>query len=146
MTTNQTTSNSIRSILKKDKLNGSNSLDWYCNLRIVLGYEQKLNHLNEALPEAPLAIVAIRNAYTRRELKTMFQHHAEEEYFETVKACHACKQEKGQSVSTYVLKGLMEVRLNKGVLDLCVGNGNRTAAEAMGSFGLILPNGMVLVL
>ncbi|GKA35933.1 hypothetical protein Tco_0722424, partial [Tanacetum coccineum] len=38
------------------------------------------------------------------ELKTMFQQQAEQELFETVKVFHACKQEKGQSVSTYVLK------------------------------------------
>ncbi|GKA88297.1 hypothetical protein Tco_0810061, partial [Tanacetum coccineum] len=34
----------------------------------------------------------------------MFQQQAEQELFETVKAFHACKQEEGQSVSTYVLK------------------------------------------
>ncbi|GKC67581.1 retrotransposon protein, putative, ty1-copia subclass, partial [Tanacetum coccineum] len=69
--------------------------------------EQKLHHLEEALPEAPPATVtaAVRNAYTRRvELKTMFQQQAEQELFETIKAFHACKQEEGQSVSTYVLK------------------------------------------
>ncbi|GKG56302.1 hypothetical protein Tco_0577377, partial [Tanacetum coccineum] len=38
------------------------------------------------------------------ELKTMFQQQAEQELFETVKAFHVCKQEEGQSVSTYVLK------------------------------------------
>nr|GEW67048.1 zinc finger, CCHC-type [Tanacetum cinerariifolium] len=39
-----------------------------------------------------------------QELKTMFQQQAEQEQFETVKAFHACKQEEGQSISTYVLK------------------------------------------
>nr|GEX28904.1 putative retrotransposon Ty1-copia subclass protein [Tanacetum cinerariifolium] len=34
----------------------------------------------------------------------MFQQQAEQELFVTVKAFHACKQEDGQSVSTYVLK------------------------------------------
>ncbi|GJU72178.1 zinc finger, CCHC-type containing protein [Tanacetum coccineum] len=34
----------------------------------------------------------------------MFQQEAEQELFETVKAFHACKQEEGQSVSTYVMK------------------------------------------
>ncbi|GJX02924.1 hypothetical protein Tco_0188840, partial [Tanacetum coccineum] len=116
--------------------NGGNFLDWYRNLRIVLRNEQKLNHLEEALPEAPpaTATTAVRNAYTRRvaeqqevaclmlvsmtpkiqkrledrtafeilqKLKTMFQQQAEQELFETVKAFHACKQEEGQSVSTY---------------------------------------------
>ncbi|GJS38934.1 putative RNA-directed DNA polymerase [Tanacetum coccineum] len=56
MAANQTTNNnSIKSILKKEKLNGSNFLDWYRNLRIVLRTEQKLHHLEEALPEAPSA-------------------------------------------------------------------------------------------
>ncbi|GJQ95907.1 hypothetical protein Tco_0007046 [Tanacetum coccineum] len=99
--------------------------------------EQKLHHLEEALPEAPpaTATAVVRNAYTRRvaeqqevaclmlvsmtpeiqknledrpafeilqELKTMFQQQAEQELFETVKAFHACKQEEGKSVSTYV--------------------------------------------
>ncbi|GJX96662.1 zinc finger, CCHC-type containing protein [Tanacetum coccineum] len=104
--TQTTNNNSIRSILDKEKLNGRNFLDWYCNLRIVLRNEQKLHYLEEALPEAPpvTATADVRNAYTRKELKTMFQQQAEQELFETVKAFHACKQEEGQSVSTYVLK------------------------------------------
>ncbi|GKA21223.1 retrotransposon protein, putative, ty1-copia subclass [Tanacetum coccineum] len=139
-TAHQTTNNnSIRSIVEKEKLNGSNFLDWYRNLRNVLRNEQKFHHLEEALPEAPPATTtaAVRNAYTRRvteqqevaclilvsmtlkiqknledrpafeilqELKTIFQQQAEQELFETVKAFHACKQEEGQSISTYVLK------------------------------------------
>ncbi|GJW04825.1 hypothetical protein Tco_1563681 [Tanacetum coccineum] len=86
MSSNQTTnSNSIRSVLDKENLNGSNFLDWYRNLRIVLRNEQKLHHLEEALPEVPPATitVVVRNAYTR---------------------ISCCKQEEGQSVSTYVLK------------------------------------------
>ncbi|GJW80871.1 hypothetical protein Tco_0144846 [Tanacetum coccineum] len=65
--TQTTNNNSIRSILEKEKLNGSNFLDWYRNLRIVLRNEQKLHHLEEALPEAPpaTATAAVRNAYTR---------------------------------------------------------------------------------
>ncbi|GJZ36835.1 retrotransposon protein, putative, ty1-copia subclass [Tanacetum coccineum] len=185
-----------------------------------------------------------------QELKTMFQQQAEQELFETVKAFHACKQEEGQFVSTYVLKmkayldqierlgypmplvlegipkkthAVLAIRqgqiqkpksqargkgkqrgkgksklaydpkykipppakkehpakdtechhchktghwkrncplylaelkknkaryrkLNKGALDLYVGNGNTAAVEAIGSFDLILPSGMILVL
>ncbi|GJS55873.1 retrotransposon protein, putative, ty1-copia subclass [Tanacetum coccineum] len=153
MAANQTTNNnSIRSILEKEKLNGSNFLDWYRNLRIVLRNEQKLHHLEEALPEAPpaTATAAVRNAYTRRvaeqqevaclmlvsmtpeiqknledrpafeilqELKTMFQQQAEQELFETVKAFHACKQEEGKSVSTYMLK--MKAYLDQMEIGLC---------------------------
>ncbi|GKE17592.1 hypothetical protein Tco_1425169 [Tanacetum coccineum] len=219
----------MRSILEKEKLNGSNFLDWYRNLRIILRNEQKLHHLEEALPEAPPATAtsAVRNAYTRRvaeqqevaclmlvsitpeiqknledctafeilqELKTIFQQQVEQELFETVKAFHACKQEEGQSVSTYdcnmhgmgktilelhaMLKlaeksipkkalAVLDIRqelkknkastsgtsglrgyrkLNKGALDLYVGNGNTVVVEAIGSFDLILPSGMILVL
>ncbi|GJR90542.1 retrotransposon protein, putative, ty1-copia subclass [Tanacetum coccineum] len=39
-----------------------------------------------------------------KELKTMFEEQAKLELFETVKAFHACKQEDGQSVSSYLLK------------------------------------------
>ncbi|GKC17061.1 zinc finger, CCHC-type containing protein [Tanacetum coccineum] len=57
-----------KSILEKEKLNGSNFLDWYRNLRIVFRNEQKFHHLEEALPEVPPAIATavVRNAYTRR--------------------------------------------------------------------------------
>ena len=39
-----------------------------------------------------------------RELKVMFEQQAEQELFDTVKSFHACKQEEGQSVSSYVMK------------------------------------------
>ncbi|GKF83932.1 hypothetical protein Tco_0248830, partial [Tanacetum coccineum] len=39
-----------------------------------------------------------------KELKTMFEEQAKQEMFKTVKAFYACKQEDGQSVSSYVLK------------------------------------------
>ncbi|GJS37974.1 retrotransposon protein, putative, ty1-copia subclass [Tanacetum coccineum] len=234
--TQTTNNNSIRSILEKEKLNGSNFLDWYRNLRIVLMNEQKLHHLEEALPEAPHATttVVVRNAYTRRVAE-------QQEVACLMLAFHACKQEEGQSVSTYVLKikayldqierlgypmplvlgtipelhamlKLVEKsipkkalvvlairqgqiqkpksqargkgkkrgkgksklaydpkhkiphllkrsillrtlsrrrgyrKLNKGALDLYVGNGNNAAVEAIGSFDFILPSGMILVL
>ncbi|GKA64544.1 retrotransposon protein, putative, ty1-copia subclass [Tanacetum coccineum] len=45
------------------------------------------------------------------------------------------------------IQGLRGYRkLNKGALDLYVGNGNTAAVEAIGSFDLILPSGMILVL
>ncbi|GJY30113.1 zinc finger, CCHC-type containing protein [Tanacetum coccineum] len=45
------------------------------------------------------------NAYDMlKELKTMFEEQAKQELFKTVKAFHACKQEEGQSVSSYLLK------------------------------------------
>nr|GEW64498.1 hypothetical protein [Tanacetum cinerariifolium] len=63
----------------------------------------------EALPEAAptTTTTAVHNAYTHRvaeQLEVACLMLAEQELFETVKAFHACKQDKGQSVSTYVLK------------------------------------------
>ena len=44
---------SLRSVLEKGKLNGTNFLDWYRNLRIVLKQERKMYVLEGPLPEAP---------------------------------------------------------------------------------------------
>nr|GEW03072.1 hypothetical protein [Tanacetum cinerariifolium] len=242
MAANQTIkNNSIRSILDKEKLNGSNFFDWYRNLRIVLRNEQNLHHLEEALSEAPPAIATadVRNAYTRRvtdqQEVACLMLQVGQELFETVKAFHACIQEKRQSVSTYTItelhamlklaekgipkktlavlairqgqiqkpksqaqgkgkqrgngkklkknkantsgtSGIFTIellnfpksntwiydtgcgthiyntiqglkgywKLNKGYLDMYVGNGHSAAVEAIGSFELILPSGMIL--
>ncbi|KAL1220012.1 hypothetical protein V5N11_028820 [Cardamine amara subsp. amara] len=42
---------SFRFVLEKDKLNGSNFLDWYRNLRIVLKQKRKDYVLEKVLPE-----------------------------------------------------------------------------------------------
>ncbi|WJX77911.1 hypothetical protein P8452_61179 [Trifolium repens] len=46
-----TSHNNLRSILDKEKLNGSNFLDWHRNLRIVLKHDNKLYALEEPVPE-----------------------------------------------------------------------------------------------
>ncbi|KAK2395944.1 secreted RxLR effector protein [Trifolium repens] len=46
-----TSNNILRSILDKEKLNGSNFLDWHRNLRIVLKHDNKLYALEEPVPE-----------------------------------------------------------------------------------------------
>ena len=43
----------LRLILERDKLNGSNYLDWSRNLRIVLKQEKRLYVLDSALPSEP---------------------------------------------------------------------------------------------
>ncbi|KAL9237385.1 hypothetical protein vseg_011939 [Gypsophila vaccaria] len=60
--------NYMRSILEKDRLNGTNFLDWYRNLRIVLTIEKKEHVLETPLPEEPGedATVAARTAYSRQ--------------------------------------------------------------------------------
>ena len=55
MTSNTTPTMSLRSILEKDKLNGTNFLDWYRNLRIVLRQERKEYILDQPIPEEPAA-------------------------------------------------------------------------------------------
>ena len=55
MTSNTTPTMSLRSILEKDKLNGTNFLDWYRNLRIILRKERKEYILDQPIPEDPAA-------------------------------------------------------------------------------------------
>ena len=58
---------SLRSVLEKDKLIGTNFLDWFQNLRIVLKQERKLYVLDEPLLEEPSENVprAEKNAYEK---------------------------------------------------------------------------------
>ena len=53
MATNNKPTLSLRSVLEKDKLNGTNFLDWHRNLRIVLMQERKLYVLYEPIPKEP---------------------------------------------------------------------------------------------
>ena len=43
----------LKSILEKDKLNGTNFTTWYRNLRIVLKHDKKEQVLENPLPEEP---------------------------------------------------------------------------------------------
>ncbi|KAI3735241.1 hypothetical protein L6452_14733 [Arctium lappa] len=51
--TNNGNKNTLRSILEKEKLNGTNFIYWYRNLRIVLKAEKKLYVLEQQIPEEP---------------------------------------------------------------------------------------------
>ena len=57
----------LRSILEKDKLNGTNYADWILNLRIVLRAKKKEEILDTLLPEEPAdnAPAAEKNTYKR---------------------------------------------------------------------------------
>ena len=55
MASNATSNLSLRSILEKDKLNGTNFLDWYRNLRIILKQERKEYILDQPVPNEPVA-------------------------------------------------------------------------------------------
>ena len=65
MATNNTT---LRSILDKEKLNGTNFLDWHRNLRIVLKHERKLYVIDQPIPNEPTANAprAENNAYSKQ--------------------------------------------------------------------------------
>jgi hypothetical protein len=67
MAPSTTTSFTLRSILEKDKLNGTNYTVWIRNMRIVLRAEKKEDVLDTPLPEEPAddATAAVKNAYKK---------------------------------------------------------------------------------
>ena len=67
MANNRSSTFSLRSILEKDKLNRTNFLDWFRNLRIVLTQERKLYVLENPIPAQPAnnAPRAQRDAYEK---------------------------------------------------------------------------------
>ncbi|GJU94930.1 zinc finger, CCHC-type containing protein [Tanacetum coccineum] len=80
-------------------------------LKIVLSVEDKLDYIEQPIPPAPVPAQAGQQvalealaAHTAWELKTLFAQQAEHELLQTVRDFHSCKQEEGQSVSSYVLK------------------------------------------
>nr|GFC47696.1 hypothetical protein [Tanacetum cinerariifolium] len=83
----------------------------YRQLRIVLSIEDKLNYLEQPIPPVPVIPVGIQqnleplHAHKMlMELKTLFAQQAELELLQTTRDFHSCRQEEGQSVSSYVLK------------------------------------------
>ena len=60
---------SLRSVLEKDKLTGTNFLDWYRNVRIVLTQERKLYVLENPIPEQSAANAprAQKDAYEKHQ-------------------------------------------------------------------------------
>ena len=68
MASNNTSTFTLRSVLEKEKLNGTNFLDWSRNLRIVLKQERKMYVLDNEIPnETPAnnAPRAERDAYSK---------------------------------------------------------------------------------
>ncbi|GJZ64151.1 retrotransposon protein, putative, ty1-copia subclass [Tanacetum coccineum] len=102
-----------RGFFEKQKITGSNFIDWYRQLRIVLSVEDKLDYLKQPIPPAyvpaqarqqvaPEALAA-HVAWMLQELKTLFAQQVEQELLQTVRDFYSCKQE-GQSISSYILK------------------------------------------
>ncbi|CAD6336306.1 unnamed protein product [Miscanthus lutarioriparius] len=116
----------LRSILEKDKLNGTNYADWIRNLRIVLRAEKKEEILDTPLPEEPTdnAPAIEKNAYKRAcdadlelqfdnnhaahdmivALNDMFQTQARTERFNVSKAFAVTKLAEGAAVGPHVIK------------------------------------------
>ena len=68
MVSNNTSTFTLRSVLEKEKLNGTNFLDWSRNLRIVLKQERKMYALDNEIPNEPPtnnAPRAERDAYSK---------------------------------------------------------------------------------
>nr|GEU51064.1 hypothetical protein [Tanacetum cinerariifolium] len=118
MTTSAENNSVFRSFFEKQKLTGPKFIDWYRQLRLVLSTEDKKNYLEHPIPEASVAppghevpppVAAAHAAWVKgqkevNELTAMFSKQAEQELLQTVREFHACKQEEGQSISSYVLK------------------------------------------
>ena len=62
----------LKSILEKDKLNGTNFTTWYRNLRIVLKHDKKEHVLEDPLLEEPAdnANATTKNAYKKLDEST----------------------------------------------------------------------------
>nr|GEU98665.1 retrotransposon protein, putative, Ty1-copia subclass [Tanacetum cinerariifolium] len=109
MTTSSANNSVFRGFFEKQKLTGPNFIDWYRQLRIVLSIEDKLNYLEQPIP--PTLVVPagqhvapeILTAHTDW-IKGSKEIQAEQELLQTTRDFHSCKQEEGQSVSSYVLK------------------------------------------
>nr|GEY82621.1 zinc finger, CCHC-type [Tanacetum cinerariifolium] len=56
MTTSSANNSVFKGFFKKQKLTGTNFIDWYRQLRIVLSIEDKLNYLEQPIPPAPVAL------------------------------------------------------------------------------------------
>ncbi|XP_066347733.1 uncharacterized protein [Miscanthus floridulus] len=95
----------LRSILEKDKLNGTNYVDCIRNLRIVLRAEKKEEILDTPLPEEPTdnAPAAEKNAY-KRACDVDLETQARTERFNVSKAFAETKLAEGVIVGSHVIK------------------------------------------
>ena len=68
MASNNTSTFTLRSVLEKEKLNGTNFFDWSRNLRTVLKQERKMSVLDNEIPNEPPTNNALRverDAYSK---------------------------------------------------------------------------------
>ncbi|GKC51852.1 retrotransposon protein, putative, ty1-copia subclass, partial [Tanacetum coccineum] len=99
MTTSVVTNSVFRGFFEKQKLTGPNFIDWYRQLKIILSVEDKLDYLEQPIPPAPVPAQAGQQVAPEA-----LAAHTAWKLLQTVRDFHSCKQEEGQSVSSYVLK------------------------------------------
>nr|GEY88229.1 hypothetical protein [Tanacetum cinerariifolium]GEY93260.1 hypothetical protein [Tanacetum cinerariifolium] len=154
MTTSSANNSVFRGFFEKQKLTGPYFIDWI--------KRDCWPHAHDYGTRDPTKFGNLHAYEMLLELKTLFAQQAEQELLQTTRDFHSCKQEEGQSVSSYVLKmkgyidnlerlghpvilglgGLRESRKLKPVaLSLYVGNGQREVVEAIGLF--LFMNNMV---
>ncbi|GJT82694.1 retrovirus-related pol polyprotein from transposon TNT 1-94 [Tanacetum coccineum] len=90
----------------------------------------------KGIPKKTPAVLAIRQDWTLEEEPSSIFNRVKEEQSQCIWHIRYLHYRIG-------LRGYQ--KLNKGALDLYVDNGNTTAVEAIGSFDLILPSGMILI-
>nr|GEY53497.1 hypothetical protein [Tanacetum cinerariifolium] len=125
MTTSVKNNSVFKFFFEKQKLTGPNFID----CKFFLWLLQLTMHGSKDKKEVVVLMVLTMNldiqqnlahlgAYDMlQELKAMFSKQAEQELLRTVREFHACKQEEGQSVSSYVLK-MKNLHMGKTVNEL----------------------------
>ncbi|GJX90853.1 hypothetical protein Tco_0344179 [Tanacetum coccineum] len=62
MATSSANNSVFRGFFEKQKLTGTNFIDWYRQLRIVLSIEDKLNYLEQQIPPALIPEEGVKNS------------------------------------------------------------------------------------
>ena len=131
MAPSSTTPFTLRLVLEKDKLNGTNYLDWIRNLRIVLRADKKEDVLDTPLPPVPAddASAAVKAAYKKAfdanlevsclmlacmepELQTQFE--TNHEAYDMIVALNNIFQTQARTERFNISKAFVESKLAKG--------------------------------
>ncbi|GJR83084.1 hypothetical protein Tco_0153869 [Tanacetum coccineum] len=91
-------------MFEREKLSGSNFNDWFHSPKMVLIVEKKLFVIEQPIPPAPPADFKYLRSGMRFMMLIMRLLVLCSEQFDLIQTFHACKQEEGKAVSSYVLK------------------------------------------
>ncbi|KAL4335245.1 hypothetical protein GQ457_07G009750 [Hibiscus cannabinus] len=95
---------SLRSLLKKEKLNGINFLNWFQNLRIILKRERKKYVIEKPVPdELTINAIELKKTYDTKP-KEIYEGQVRQERYETSKALFQCKMSEASPVGAHVIK------------------------------------------